>query len=72
MQLVCNASAGESDVPVSAEALGSSATTLRNLAFASFWVQLPLSFVSGGILIFSVMFSQQVGAVGVRERGASC
>ncbi|KIY98992.1 hypothetical protein MNEG_8972 [Monoraphidium neglectum] len=53
--LSVRASAG--DVPVSADTLGSSAGLVRNLAFGSFWVQLPLSVVSSAILFFATQLS---------------
>lgn len=33
---------------------------MRNYAFASFWVQLPLTIVSACILIFAVLYSKGV------------
>jgi hypothetical protein len=63
-QLSVRASAG--DVPVSADTLGSSAGLVRNLAFGSFWVQLPLSVVSSAILFFATQLS------GVRPPGRGC
>ncbi|WIA41833.1 hypothetical protein OEZ86_009163 [Tetradesmus obliquus] len=56
VQITCNASSG--DLPVSADTLGDSAATVRNFAFASFWVQLPLTIVSAGILFFAISFSK--------------
>ncbi|KAF6261840.1 hypothetical protein COO60DRAFT_726021 [Scenedesmus sp. NREL 46B-D3] len=55
-QFTCNSSFG--DLPVSADTLGDRAATVRNFAFASFWVQLPLTIVSAGILFFAVSFSK--------------
>jgi hypothetical protein len=51
---------GSGDVPVSSDTLGSQAPTMRNLAFGSFWVQLPLSVVSACILFFAVQFTRAV------------
>jgi hypothetical protein len=45
---------------VSADSLGDAANGLRNFAFASFWVQLPLTIVSACILIFAVLYSRAV------------
>ncbi|GBF95301.1 TIC, chloroplastic [Raphidocelis subcapitata] len=55
-QVEVRASAG--DLPVSADSLGAQAPTMRNLAFGSFWVQLPLSVVSACILFFAVQFAR--------------
>lgn len=57
-QVSVRASAG--DVPVSADSLGSSASTVRNLAWGSFWTQLPLTVVSAFILFFALQFSRAV------------
>jgi hypothetical protein len=35
---------------------------VRNYAFASFWVQLPLTIVSACILIFALLYSKGVSA----------
>jgi hypothetical protein len=48
---------------VSADTLGDSAATVRNFAFASFWVQLPLTIVSAGILFFAISFSKAVSTI---------
>lgn len=42
------------------DTLGDSASTVRNYAFASFWVQLPLTIVSACILIFALLYSKGV------------
>jgi len=47
------------DYELSSDSLGSNAGFVRSLAFVSFWLQLPLSIVSGCILIFSVYFTNQ-------------
>jgi hypothetical protein len=57
LQITCNASSS-GDLPVSADTLGDRAATVRNYAFASFWVQLPLTIVSAGILFFAISFSK--------------
>eukprot|EP00879_Flechtneria_rotunda_P024706 GHRR01026212.1.p1 GENE.GHRR01026212.1~~GHRR01026212.1.p1 ORF type:complete len:210 (+),score=34.55 GHRR01026212.1:387-1016(+) len=54
--VTCSASYS-SDPLVTADSLGDSATAARNFAFASFWVQLPLTIVSACILFFSVTLS---------------
>jgi hypothetical protein len=61
LQITCNASSG--DLPVSADTLGDRAATVRNYAFASFWVQLPLTIVSAGILFFAISFSKAVSVL---------
>lgn len=70
------ASNGAGDVPVSADTLGSSAGTVRNLAFGSFWVQLPLTVVSACILFFAVQFTRAVSDSALNsfdvERGGEC
>ena len=48
------------DYELSSDSLGSNAGFVKSLAFVSFWLQLPLSIVSGCILIFSVYFTNQV------------
>jgi hypothetical protein len=63
-QVVCSAAGGGSDLPVNADTLGDKAASLRNYAFASFWVQLPLTIVSACILIFALLYSKAVRAPG--------
>eukprot|EP00877_Chromochloris_zofingiensis_P010475 jgi/Chrzof1/5681/Cz16g11150.t1_TIC21B[v5.2] len=46
------------DVPVTVDTLGTSAPAVKNLSFASFWLQLPLTIVSAGILFFAVQFTR--------------
>ncbi len=73
VQIVASAAADDSALPVNSSSSssgsgsivpgtisGANASGIRNLAFASFWTQLPLSMVSAGILIFSTMFSRGV------------
>lgn len=48
------------DVPVTVDTLGTSAPAVKNLSFASFWLQLPLTIVSAGILFFAVQFTRTV------------
>lgn len=60
MQIICNAAAPGGDVPVTADTLGDQASSVRNWAFLSFWVQLPLTIVSAGILFFAISFSRAV------------
>lgn len=59
-QVSCKAAPGD-DLPVNIDTLGESAASgVRNYAFASFWVQLPLTIVSACILIFAVLYSRGV------------
>ncbi|KAF8058327.1 lpxC [Scenedesmus sp. PABB004] len=57
------AASASGDLPISADTLGASASTVRNFAFASFWVQLPLTVVSACVLFFAIMFSKAPGDV---------
>jgi hypothetical protein len=57
-QVACNSASG--DVPVTADTLGPQAAAVRNFSFASFWLQLPLTAVSAGILIFAISFNKAV------------
>jgi hypothetical protein len=59
LQVSCKAAPGD-DLPVNLDTLGDSASTVRNYAFASFWVQLPLTIVSACILIFALLYSKGV------------
>ena len=43
-----------------ADTLGDNASAMQNYAFASCWVQLPLTIVSACILIFAVLYSKGV------------
>lgn len=58
--VVCKAAPGD-DLPVNIDSLGDNAATVRNYAFASFWVQLPLTIVSACILIFALLYSKAPG-----------
>jgi hypothetical protein len=72
--VVASALGAGGDVPVSGDTLGAQAPTMRNLAFGSFWVQLPLSVVSACILFFAVQFTRTVrrrGGVGRGARGSA-
>jgi len=51
------------DFNISGDSLGNKAPTMRNLAWGSFWVQLPLTVVSACILFFAVQFSRAVRPV---------
>ncbi|KAI8476023.1 MAG: hypothetical protein J3K34DRAFT_402708 [Monoraphidium minutum] len=55
-QLSVRANAG--DITVSGDSLGPQASTIRNLSWSSFWVQLPLSVVSGSILFFAAFVTR--------------
>eukprot|EP00775_Hariotina_reticulata_P013608 gene13608-13733_t len=59
--VACSSASG--DVPVTADSLGPQATAVRNFAFASFWLQLPLTAVSAGILIFAISFNKAPGDI---------
>jgi len=59
LQVSCRAAPGD-DLPVNVDTLGDNAAAVRNYAFASFWVQLPLTIVSACILIFAVLYSKGV------------
>jgi hypothetical protein len=79
-QVACRGAAdGASDLPVSTDTLGGSAGLVRTVAFLSFWVQLPLTVVSAGILLFAVQFSNQVRVLlwkvvreGRKQQAAGC
>jgi hypothetical protein len=54
------------DLSISGDSLGNNAPAVRNLAWGSFWVQLPLTVVSASILFFaSFVTAQSVRALGL-------
>jgi hypothetical protein len=57
--VACKSAPGD-NLPVNLDDLGDNASVVRNYAFASFWVQLPLTIVSACILIFALLYSKGV------------
>lgn len=69
-QVTCQAAPGDDPfLPINVDALGDSASTVRNYAFASFWFQLPLTIVSACILIFALLYSKGVSECTVTRAG---
>lgn len=66
LQVSCKSAPGDDLVNV--DSLGDSASTVRNYAFASFWVQLPLTIVSACILIFALLYSKGVSSSMVSDQ----
>lgn len=57
--MACKSAPGD-NLPINLDDLGDNAAVVRNYAFASFWVQLPLTIVSACILIFALLYSKGV------------